>query len=135
MYKAIGIFWTTATVGVVVFSVIGTHNFWGLALLILTIPFIGLTNIYQIRYDQNNIYIRKWRECETIELLKVKSINAGDPLSWDPFFQLEIVDHIGEIRKVNFMPDMIESFHYLFTKRFIGQLLDFKIQIRNRSVK
>ena len=130
-YKIMGLLWIIATIVVVIVFIIGTHDFWGLALLILTIPFFGLVNIYQIRYDDRNVYIKKWSEPETFDLSKIKSINEGDLFSWDPFFQLEIIDDMGEIRKVNFMPDLVESFHYFFTKRFIGQLLDFKIQIRN----
>lgn len=129
--KYFGLIWIAAIVIVVLIFTIGTTNFWGLALLISVTPFVGMINCYQIKYDDKNIYIKKWTKRETFDLSKIKSINEGDIFSWDPFFQLEIIGDTGEIRKVNFIPGFVESFHYFLTKRFVGQLLDFRIQIRN----
>jgi hypothetical protein len=130
-FKYLAVLWIVVIVVVVCIVLIMTHSFWGLALLVTLIPFVGMANCYQIKYDDKNIYIKKWVIREEFNLAMIKSINEGELFSWDPFFQLEVMDEDGTIRKVNFMPDWVESLDYLITKRYVGQLLDFKIQLRN----
>ena len=130
-YKLFGLFMCTVTVVAVTLFIIGTHNLLGLLMLLIIIPFIGLANVYQVKYDDKNVYLKKWTTNETIDLIKVKSINEGDLLGFDPYFEIEITDDLGGLRKINFIPSIFEFFHYFWTKKLIGQLLDFKIQIRD----
>lgn len=131
LYKCWGLLWILLTVTVVILFINGTGNLWGLVMLLMIVPFIGLINTHQIKYDENYVYLKKWSKSERVELTKVKSINEGDLFSLDPYFELEIIDDQGELRKINFLPGVIESLHYFFTKRQIGQLMDFKIKVRN----
>src|SRR5258708_4921114 len=131
LYKVFGLFMCTVTIVAVTLFLIGTHDLLGLLMLLMIIPFIGLINVYQVKYDDKNIYLKKWSSKETIDLLKVKSINEGDLLSFDPYFEIEMKDDFGGLRKINFIPSIFEFFHYFWTKKLIGQLLDFKILIRD----
>jgi hypothetical protein len=130
VYKVFGLFMCAVTLVAVMLFIIGTHNLLGLAMLLMMIPFIRLVNVYQVKYDDKNIHLKKWTKKETIDLIRVKSINEGDLLSLDPYFEIEMTDGLGGLRKINFIPDIFESFHFFWTKRLIGQLLDFKILIR-----
>jgi hypothetical protein len=130
-YKVWGLLWLIGTIISVILITYGTHSLWGLFFLIMIIPFVRLVNIYQIKYDSKNVNIKKWTKTETIDFTKIKSMNEGDLLSLDPFFELEIISDRGDIEKINFQPSTFESLHYIFTKKLIGQLLDFKNQIRN----
>jgi hypothetical protein len=80
-----------------------------------------------VTYDDNFIYVKKWFNEVRYELKKVKSINEGDIMTMDPFFQLEIIsDDNRTIEKIEFAPKEFESLEFFFRKKYGGQLLMFK---------
>lgn len=85
--------------------------------------------IQQVSYDDKYVYIYNWRTTRTYELKDIKSINEGNMLAFDPFFEIEILDKNGTIKKVDFMPRVFEQLTYMFTKKYTGQLLDFKTKV------
>ena len=50
-------------------------------------------------------------------------------MSLDPFFEIEIRDKDGTIKKVDFMPKVFEQLTFMFTKKYSGHLLDIKTKI------
>lgn len=87
--------------------------------------------IQQVSYDDKNIYVYNWRSTKIYELKDIKSINEGSMLTFDPYFQIEIIDKDGAIKKVDFMPKIIEQLTFMFTKKYTGHLLDIKTKILN----
>lgn len=125
VYKILALLFTLAIFTLTVFFIIDTHQVLGILIMLMAIPSLLVLNVYHVSYDHQTIYIRKWFSTETFEFSNVKSIYDADPFSLDPFFQLEIVDDEGELRKLNFIPDMVEAYHFYFTRRYVGHLLDF----------
>ena len=67
---------------------------------------------------------------EKYEIEKIKSINEADMTSLDPFFELEIMEQRGEVKKVDFTPKFFENMTYLLKREYSGQLLELKRRIR-----
>ena len=49
----------------------------------------------------------------------------------DPFFELEIIEERGEIRKIQFIPKISEQLNYLFTRKLTGRLLELTIKLKD----
>jgi acyl-CoA hydrolase len=98
-------------------------------MVIMILPMLLVIKIQQVSYDDKYVYIYNWRTTKTYELKDVKSINEGNILTFDPFFEIEIVDKDGAKRKFDFMPKVFEQLTFMFTKQYTGQLLDFRTKI------
>jgi len=125
--------WTLAILTLVTL-IIWTSNSWvGLLFLVGVLPMWPLTKINEIKYDDKNVYISNFRTHWTYELVNIKSINEGT-MPFDPFFELEIFEKSGRVRKVDFMPKVLEQINYMFTDKLSGRLLDLKTKIRETKM-
>jgi hypothetical protein len=100
-------------------------------MVIMLLPMLLTIKIQQVSYDDKNIYVYNWRTTKTYELKDIKAINEGSMLSFDPYFEIEIIDKDGVIKKVDFMPKIFEQLTFMFTKKYTGHLLDIKTKIIN----
>ncbi len=98
-------------------------------MIVMVLPMLLTIKIKQVRYDDRNIYVYNWRTTRTYELRDIKAINEGNMMSLDPFFEIEIRDKDGTIKKVDFMPKVFEQLTFMFTKKYSGHLLDIKTKI------
>jgi hypothetical protein len=86
-----------------------------------------------VMYDDYYVFISNGRRQWVYELKQIKSINESNG-RLDPFFELEIYDKNGEIRKVDFVPQ--DEFVYKFTGTHRGNLLELKNKVREaKSVR
>jgi hypothetical protein len=121
--------WTLIIVGLMIFIFIDSHDPKTFLLMLMVLPMLLVMKIQQVSYDDRNIYVYNWRTTRTYELRDIKAINEGNIMSLDPFFEIEIRDKNGTIKKVDFMPKVFEQLTFMFTKKYTGQLLDIKTKI------
>ncbi|MBI3221342.1 MAG: hypothetical protein HYZ44_17660 [Bacteroidetes bacterium] len=121
--------WTLIFVGLMIFIFIDSNDPRTFFMVIMILPMLLVIKIQQVSYDDKNVYIYNWRTTQTYELKDIKSINEGNILTFDPFFEIEILAKNGTIKKVDFMPRVFEQLTYMFTKKYTGQLLDFKTKV------
>ena len=129
-YKVFGIFWGLITILLFLIITIGTKDPLGLVMLLMLLPSIVFLRLNKITFDENFVYVTKWMTEEKYEIEKIKSINEADMTSLDPFFELEIMEQRGEVKKVDFMPKFFENMTYLLKREYSGQLLELKRRIR-----
>lgn len=98
-------------------------------MILMVLPMLLTLKIKQVSYDDENIYVYNWRTTRTYELRDIKTISEGNIMSLDPFFEIEIRDKDGTIKKVDFMPKVFEQMTFMFTKKYTGHLLDIKTRI------
>jgi hypothetical protein len=125
--------WTLAILTQVTLIIWTSNSLVGLLLLVGVLPVWPLLKICEIKYDDKNVYISNYRKHWTYELVNVKSINEGT-IPFDPFFELEIIEKSGHVRKIDFMPKVAEQINYMFTDKLSGRLLDLKIKIRETKM-
>ncbi len=128
-YKIFGLIWGVFTVLVIVVFIIGTKDLLGLFMLVALLPSIVFLRLNKITYDENFVYVTKWWTEQKYEIKKIKSINEADMTSMDPFFELEIIEQKGELKKVDFMPRFLENLTYFLKKEYSGQLLELRTKI------
>lgn len=97
-------------------------------------PFLILIKIQQVKFDDENVYISNGRTKWTYQLKDIKAINEGSLMTLDPFFELEIIEKNGQIRKVDFMPKVDEFITYTFTGKLTGRLIELKQKIRDSKL-
>jgi len=129
-YKVFGIFWGLITILLFLIITIGTKDPLGLVMLLMLLPSIVFLRLNKITFDENFVYVTKWMTEEKYEIEKIKSINEADMTSLDPFFELEIMEQRGEVKKVDFTPKFFENMTYLLKREYSGQLLELKRRIR-----
>jgi len=95
----------------------------------MIMPIMIFLKLKRVSYDDNNVYISNWRTNWTYELKNVKAIHEGNIAGLDPFFELEIIEQKGELRKIDFMPKVSEQLNFIFTGKYTGRLLEFKNKI------
>lgn len=83
-------------------------------------------------YDDYYVLISNGRTKWIYELKQVKSINEPNGGPFDPFFELEIRDTDGQIRKFDFLSQ--DQFVYKFTGTYGGDLLEFENKVRASKV-
>ena len=79
-------------------------------------------------YDEYYVLISNGRKKWIYELKQVKAINEPNGGPFDPFFELEIRDNDGQIRKFDFLSQ--DQFVYKFTGTYGGDLLEFENKVR-----
>lgn len=131
VYKIFGLVWGILVTVLIIMYAIGTANpFVLLLLLVFLLPTIITYKLSKVTFDDNFVYVKTWLTEEKFELRKVKSINEGDLMAMDPFFQLEIIsDDNKTIKKIEFAPKQFESLEYFFRKKYGGRLLVLKRQV------
>lgn len=80
-----------------------------------------------IMYDDYYVFISNGRTKWIYELKQVKAINEPNG-SFDPFFELEIRDKDGVIRKFDFLPH--DQFVFKATGKYGGNLMEFENKLR-----
>jgi hypothetical protein len=119
--------WTIIIVVLTSFMLWDSHNPWVLLTLLMILPMFNPINLKWIVYDDYYVFISNGRTKWIYELNEVKSINEPNgPL--DPFFELEIRDKDGQIKKFDFLPQ--DQFVYKLTGAYRGNLLEFENKIR-----
>jgi hypothetical protein len=115
-------------VGLTSFILWDSHNPWTLLTLGMLLPMITPIRLNWIMYDDCYVFISNGRTKWVYELNQVKSINEpnGGPL--DPFFELEIRDNQGQIKKFDFLSQ--DQFVYKLTGTYGGNLLEFESKIK-----
>jgi hypothetical protein len=104
-----------------------SHNPWTLLILLMLLPMLNLIKLNWVTYDDYYVFVSNGRRRWIYELKQIKSINEPNG-QMDPFFELEIFDKNGEIRKVDFLPQ--DQFVYKITGTHTGNLLELKNKIR-----
>ena len=97
-------------------------------------PFLILIKIQEVKFDEENVYIFNGRTKWTYKLKDIKAINEGSIMTLDPFFELEIIQNGGQIKKVDFMPRIEEFITYTFTGNLTGRLIEIKQKIRDSKL-
>ena len=119
--------WTLIVLGLTGFMLWASHNPWVLLTLIMLLPMLGAIRLNWVMYDDHYVFISNGRRQWIYELKQIKSINEGYG-TFDPYFELEIYETGGKIRKVDFLPQ--DQFVYKFTGKHSGNLLELKNKIR-----
>jgi hypothetical protein len=104
-----------------------SRNPWSLLTLLMLLVMLNPIRLKWIMYDDYYVFISNGRTKWVYELNQVKAINEPNgPL--DPFFELEIRDKDGRIKKFDFVPQ--DQFVYKFTGTYGGDLLEFENKVR-----
>jgi hypothetical protein len=120
--------WTVLIVALTSFMLWDSHNPWALLTLLMLLPMINPIRLNWIMYDDYYVFISNGRTKWVYELNQVKSINEPNGGPFDPFFELEIHDNHGQIRKFDFLSK--DQFIYKLTGTYGGNLLEFENRTR-----
>lgn len=118
--------WTLLIVGLIIFIYIDSNDPKTFAIALMWLPMLLPIRIKEISYDEESIYVYNWRTTKVYDLSDIKAINEGNIMSLDPFFEMEIREKDGSIKKIDFMPKVSEQLTFLFTKKYTGHLYDLK---------
>lgn len=121
--------WTLLNLGLMIFIFIQTKDPLTFLIVLMLLPILLTIKLWQVSYDDKNVYLYNWKTRLTFELRDVKAINEGEIASFDPYFEIEIFNKSGSVKKFDFMPRVIEQLTFTFTKKYSGHLLDLRSKI------
>ncbi len=108
---------------------IGGKILFALFALLMILPSAITLKANHVYYDDEFVYVRKWRKEKRFKISSIKSINEGYFWGLDPLFELEIEVTKNDIVKLDFFPRYGEQLVYFFNKHYSGCLLDLKQKI------
>ena len=121
--------WALIILGLMIFMFIDSRNPMAFLIILMLLPMLLFMNLKQISYDDDNIYVYNWRTTKTYEIKDIKSINEGDIMSLDPFFEIEVRGKSGSVEKIDFMPKTSEQLTFMLTKKYSGRLHEIKTKV------
>lgn len=125
--------WAIMIAGLTGFTYWESGNEWTFLILLMILPMLIFVKIKSISFDNDFIFVSNGLRMEKYEMERLKSVNEGNIMSLDPFFELEILDNNGEVKKIDFMPKIGEQLKYQFTGKITGRLGELKESLRNKS--
>ena len=125
--------WTLVILLIIALVLWDSHDLRAFFILLILLPTFFMIKIKRVTYDDKFIYISNFRTEWTYELSNVKSINEANMASFDPFFEVEIIEETG-VKKFDFMPRIFEYLYYLFNREMTGRLLELKNKINDNRV-
>jgi hypothetical protein len=120
--------WTVVIVALTSFLLRDSHDPWTLLTLIMLLPIIHCIRLNWIMYDDFYVFISNGRTKVIYKLNQVKSINEPNGGPFDPFFELEVHDDYGQIKKFDFLSQ--DQFVFKMTGTFGRDLLEFENKIK-----